>query len=62
MPGGLLWHEVTMLLVAVHESGRTIVGGDLVEVAPQPGDRGWNANVGARLLYRMIGTALRTRD
>ena len=61
VPGGLLWHEVTALLEAVVDSGRTIVGGDLVEVAPQEGDREWNANVGARLLYRMIGSALRTR-
>ena len=59
VPGGLAWHEVTALLQALVRSGRTIVGGDLVEVAPQAGDREWNANVGARLLYKMIGYALR---
>jgi len=61
VPGGLAWHEVVALLQAIVRSGRTIVGGDLVEVAPQPGDREWNANVGARLLYKMIGYAHRSR-
>ena len=36
---------------------RTIVGFDLNEVAPGPeGD--WDANVGARLLYKLIGWTL----
>ncbi len=61
VPGGLAWHEVLALLRALVRSGRRIVGGDLVEVAPQDGDRGWNANVGARLLYAMIGSALRSQ-
>ena len=61
VPGGLAWHEVQALLQALVRSGRRIVGGDLVEVAPQDGDREWNANVGARLLYRMIGYALRSQ-
>jgi agmatinase len=61
VPGGLAWHEVQALMQALVRSGRRIVGGDLVEVAPQPGDREWNANVGARLLYRMIGYTLRSR-
>lgn len=61
VPGGLQWHEVQALLQALVRSGRRIVGGDLVEVAPQAGDREWNANVGARLLYRMIGYALRSQ-
>jgi len=61
VPGGLAWHEIQALLQALVRSGRRIVGGDLVEVAPQDGDREWNANVGARLLYRMIGYALRSQ-
>jgi agmatinase len=38
-------------------SGREIVGFDLVEVSDQP----WDANVGARLLYKLAGFALSTR-
>jgi len=40
-------------------SGRRIVGCDLNEVAPGPkGD--WDANVGARLLYKLIGWTLKS--
>ena len=33
----------------------------LVEVAPGPRGNEWDANVGARVLYKLIGCALRTR-
>jgi agmatinase len=55
VPGGLSFYEATSLIEAVVRSGRTVVGADLVEVAPSDGDREWNANVGARLLYKLIG-------
>lgn len=57
VPGGLSFHQATMLLDRLKCSGRTIVGFDLVEVAPGPTDLGpeWDANVGARLLYRLCG-------
>lgn len=42
-------------------SGRTLVGFDLNEVAPGPEGDEWDANVGARLLYKMIGFALKSR-
>lgn len=64
VPGGLAIDELWELLRAVVRSGRRIVGGDLNEVAPcrslDPGEWGkdWNANVGARVLYRSIGAAL----
>lgn len=76
VPGGLSFDEIVSLLVAVARSGRTIVGLDLVEVAPPPeavtiGEDGavdgetlgdcWDANVGARLLYKMIGCAFSSR-
>jgi agmatinase len=35
------------------ESGKNIIGFDLVEVAP--GDDDWDGNVGARMLYHMCG-------
>jgi len=42
-------------------SGRRIVGLDLNEVAPGDDDGEWNGNVGARLLYKMIGWAFASR-
>jgi agmatinase len=71
VPGGLGWHDAMAWLEALSRSGRRVVGLDLVEVsggplggastppvdAPDP----WDAIVGARLLYRLIGCALSTR-
>jgi agmatinase len=39
----------------VKKSGRALVGFDLNEVAPGPEGDEWDANVGARLLYKLIG-------
>jgi agmatinase len=57
VPGGLAFHEATAVLEAVVRSGRRIVGFDLNEVAPGPDDE-WDANVGARMLYKLIGWTL----
>lgn len=59
VPGGLSWNEAVGLLRAIKRSGKRIVGLDLCEVSP--GDTEWDANVGARLLYKMIGFALLTQ-
>ncbi len=56
VPGGLSWNEAIALLRAVVRAKKRIVGLDLCEVAP--GTSEWDANVGARLLYKMIGFAL----
>jgi agmatinase len=58
VPGGLSWNEAIGLLRAIKRSGKRIVGLDLSEVSP--GETEWDANVGARLLYKMIGFALLT--
>lgn len=55
VPGGLSFPEVCALVRTVRESGREIVGFDLNEVAPGPRGDEWDANVAARLLYKMIG-------
>jgi agmatinase len=60
VPGGLTFAEAVALVAGVVRSGRRIVGLDLTEVAPDPGGGEWDANVGARLLYKMIGWALRS--
>lgn len=71
VPGGLSFHEANYLIGAVAKSGRRIVGVDLNEVAPAPvpppGSEGaglideWDGNVGARMLYKLIGWMLRSQ-
>ncbi|MBL9003006.1 MAG: agmatinase family protein [Myxococcales bacterium] len=73
VPGGLQFAELVTLLRTLVRSGRQIVGFDLCEVAPAPapprrrasGSDGaqevhdeWDACVGARVLYKLIGFAL----
>lgn len=60
VPGGLTFDQAVYLLECVAESGRRIVGFDLVEVVPSPEDR-VDAIVGARMLYKLCGIALRTQ-
>jgi agmatinase len=55
-PGGLLWDEVVGLLAAV-ASEKRIVGFDVTELAPRLGPFA-NAQLAARLVYRLIGLAL----
>ncbi|MDR0966772.1 MAG: agmatinase family protein [Myxococcales bacterium] len=60
VPGGLSFNQLQRLLEVLVESGRRIVGFDLTEVAPSPDDEHgdeWDANVGARALYKLIGWA-----
>ena len=58
VPGGLSFREAVALIKTVVDSGRRIVGFDLNEVA---GRGEWDANVGARLLYKLIGAALKSQ-
>jgi len=61
VPGGLSFQQAAALIAGVARSGRTIVGLDLCEVAPSDPDDQWDGNVGARLLYKMIGWMLRSQ-
>jgi agmatinase len=61
VPGGLLFPQAALLIGALARSGRKIVGFDLNEVAPGDDGDEWDANVGARLLYKMIGWTLRSQ-
>lgn len=65
VPGGLSFQEVCYLVGEVARSGRKIIGFDLNEVSPPPQWREaesaldeWDANVGARLLYKMTALTL----
>ncbi len=59
VPGGLSFQQALLLLKTVAKSGRKIVGFDLVEVAPGPDE--WDANVGARVLFKLCGWALESQ-
>ncbi|HZX97869.1 MAG TPA: agmatinase family protein [Myxococcales bacterium] len=58
VPGGLSFQMATSLIGAVVKSGRTLVGFDLTEVAPARDGSEWDENVGARMLYKLIGWSL----
>ena len=60
VPGGLSFHEACALLKAVVGAGKRVVGFDLSEVAP--GDTEWDANVGARILYKLAGWLLKSQQ
>ncbi|MDX2114003.1 MAG: arginase family protein [Planctomycetota bacterium] len=58
VPGGLSFNAAATLLGVLRESGRTVVAFDLNEVGADPqGEDEWDANVGARMLYKLCGCA-----
>lgn len=60
VPGGLSFNQAVYLLAKVVESGACIVGFDLCEVSPAT-DNEWDANVGARILYKLCNLALKSK-
>lgn len=56
VPGGLSFDEACFILEELARSGKEIIGFDLCEVAPGEGE--WDANVGARMLYKLCGALL----
>lgn len=57
VPGGLTFAEADRLMRELVKQGKKIIGFDLCEVAPD-GVTEWDANVGARVLYKLCGAAL----
>lgn len=57
VPGGLNYNEAVYLLLSLRQSGRRIIGFDLTEVCPGERDE-WDANVGARVLYKLCSVTL----
>ena len=53
VPGGLGWREMGRLLECLRDSGRALVGADLVEIGPGE----WDGQVAARLAYRLAAIA-----
>jgi agmatinase len=54
VPGGFSFEQATYLFNKLGDSGKEIIGFDLVEVAPGENDD-WDGNVGARMLFHMCG-------
>ena len=52
VPGGLTFREADYLLYTLATSGKRIIGFDLCEVAPAAHNE-WDANAGARVLYKL---------
>lgn len=52
VPGGLSFREADYLLWQLAVSGKRVVGFDLCEVSPSDSDE-WDANVGARILFKL---------
>lgn len=59
VPGGLSFNQASLLIDALRTSGKTVVGFDLVEVAPSHDEDApeLDGNVGARILYKLCGLA-----
>ena len=57
--GGMTFDEAVYLMDCAARSGRRIAGFDLVEVVPGIDDK-TDASVGARMLYKMCGIALKS--
>lgn len=60
VPGGLSFDEACFMLEELARSGKEIIGFDLCEVAPGKGE--WDANVGARILYKLCGALLYSQE
>ncbi|MBR5850871.1 MAG: agmatinase family protein [Alistipes sp.] len=61
VPGGLNFNQAVALLKKVADSGRQIIGFDLVEVGAASEERAKvDAIVGARMLWKLCGQTLRT--
>ena len=64
VPGGMDLNEVNYLLSVLVRAGKKIIGFDLNEVAPNPQNHQdkWDANVGARLLYKLSAWTLASQN
>jgi len=61
VPGGLGFSQLEALLYQLSSSKKQIVGFDLCEVSPGPDPKcleSWDANVGARVLFKLAGALL----
>ena len=60
VPGGFSFEQATYLLTKLADSGKEIIGFDLVEVASGENDD-WDGNVGARMLFHLCGVLAKSQ-
>ncbi|MEN9686981.1 MAG: hypothetical protein RLZZ28_2767 [Bacteroidota bacterium] len=58
--GGFEVDEIFYLLTKIHESGRKLIGFDLVEIGV--GQTDWDSNVGARILWRLCNLLVKNQS
>ncbi|NRA63723.1 MAG: agmatinase family protein [Pseudobacteriovorax sp.] len=58
VPGGMSFSEAMMLLELLDKNGKQVIGFDLCEIVP--GNDDWDANVGARVLYKLCGVVAKS--
>ena len=59
VPGGYSFEQAAYLFRLLADSGKEVIGFDLVEVSP--GDNDWDGNVGARMLFHMCGMLAKSK-
>lgn len=62
VPGGFKIEELVYLFEKIIKSGKKIIGFDLCEVSPGRFDSEWDGNVGARVLYKLCMSALKSQN
>jgi len=62
VPGGLSFQQAAYLIKRIVQLGKTIIAFDLNEVVPGPDGDEWDANVGARILYKLCGWTLASHN
>lgn len=60
--GGLSFNQALYLLEQLVESGREIIGFDLVEVVPSGAQSRVDVIVGARMLYKLCGLSIKSKN
>lgn len=58
VPGGLSFDQALTLFAEARKQGKKWIGFDLNEVSPDPNGSEWDANVGARVLFKLCGYLL----
>ncbi len=60
VPGGLSFSQATFLLRKIADAKKRVIGFDLNEVSAGDADSEWDANIGARILFKLCSLALAT--
>jgi agmatinase len=60
--GGFETEQILYLIQKITESKKTIIAFDINEVAPGPNGDEWDANVGARMLYRIANLVAKSNN